>query len=154
LESSISTNGCMSATGVVVGVARPGRVEIEFTTPPACRGCEGLCLWRRLPKARRATFAAHSSLAVGEHVVVTVPPYSLMAGVLVVYGVPLAALLLGALAGMALTGSDAVAAASAVLAVLAVLLAAPVLRRGVERLTLRSIDIRPAGDDNAHAHPL
>jgi positive regulator of sigma E activity len=151
----MSPSGCASATGTVVGMSSDGLLEIEFLTPPRCRGCEGLCMWRRLPATQRATLASRVPLTVGQRVVVTLPEHSLLAGAVLVYGVPLGALLLGAVAGAAITGSEVVAAAGAVLSVLAVLLVAPWLRRGVERLTLRSIDVRPAdGNDDAQARSL
>ena len=78
-------------------------------------------------------------------VTVTLPDRYLLLGTLLVYGVPLAALLTGAVLGMTAIGSDLGAAAGAALGLVAALGAAPRLRRGLERVTLREMVIRPLG---------
>ena len=37
-------------------VSTDGRVEVEFEPPPRCQGCDGACLWCRLPGEQRLTF--------------------------------------------------------------------------------------------------
>jgi positive regulator of sigma E activity len=133
---------CMTATGTVTSVAASGRVEVEFAAPVGCRGCEGVCLWRRSPAIQRAIFDTPLPFAVGEPVVVTLPERYILLGALLVHGLPLAAILVGALAGVALTGSDFGALAGAVLAVAMALLAAPRLRRRLERTTLQQVVLR------------
>jgi positive regulator of sigma E activity len=61
-----------------------------------------------------------------------------------VYGVPLAALLAGGVLGAALLGTDLGAVAGAGVALAIAVLAAPVLRRRIEAATLRKLAVRPA----------
>jgi positive regulator of sigma E activity len=79
---------------------------------------------------------------VGSTVTVTLPEPYLLLGAALVYGVPLAALLLGAAAAAAMFDSDLAAAAGAGLALLAALLAAARVRRRVEQATLRRLAVR------------
>ena len=119
---------------------------------PRCEGCEGLCVWRRLPRAERLTFASRLPVAVGERVVVALPDRYLLLGSLLVHGLPLASLLGGALAGVATLGSDLGAAVGALAGVAGAILAAPVLRSRLERGTLRRVQLRAFTD--AHTHSL
>ena len=98
------------------------------------------------------TFASNRPLAVGERVVVAVPDRYLLLVSLLVYGLPLAGLLGGALLGLATLGSDIGAAAGAAAGAVSVLLAAPALRSPVERAALRRMQIVPSTD--AHTHSL
>jgi positive regulator of sigma E activity len=144
----------MTADATVTGVGADGRVEVEFGPPPRCVGCEGACLWRRMPTAQRLCFHTPIALSVGEPVVVALPDRYLLLGSLVVHGLPLAAMLAGALAGLALAGSDVGAAAGAVGGVVCALLAAPRLRARLERTTLRRVELRPGARRGAHTHSL
>jgi sigma-E factor negative regulatory protein RseC len=139
--------------GVVVGVGADGRVEVEFRTPVACRGCAGTCMWRGLPDAARATFASALPLRQGDAITLTLPERFLLAAAALVYGVPLLALLGGALAGSAATGTDLGAVAGAVLAVAGALLAVPRLRRRLEAATVDHLMLEPAAPD-AHVDSL
>jgi sigma-E factor negative regulatory protein RseC len=105
-----------------------------------------------MSRAQRITFAGERSLALGERVVVAVPDRYLLLVSLLVYGLPLAGLLGGALLGLAALGSDLGAAAGAAAGAASVLLAAPALRSHFERATLRRMQLRPATD--AHTHSL
>jgi positive regulator of sigma E activity len=82
------------------------------------------------------------SIPLGATVAVTLPERYLLVGALVVYGVPLAALLAGAAAGAAAFGSDLAAAGGAALALLVALVAASSLRRRLERATLERLSVR------------
>ena len=82
----------MTAEATVTRVSANGRVEVEFGPPARCRGCEGTCLWRRLPGAA-PHFDTPLALAVGEPVLVALPDRYLLLGALLVHGLPLAALL-------------------------------------------------------------
>lgn len=116
---------------------------MELDAPPRCRGCEGVCAWRRLPATRRTTLETTLALEVGDAVVVSLPERTLLTGVLLAYGLPLVALLAGALAGWAATASDLGAVCGAAAALLAVLLLTPGLRRRVEQRTLRQLTLAP-----------
>jgi positive regulator of sigma E activity len=96
-----------------------------------------------VPDRQHATLATRLDLGVGATVTVTLPDRYLLLGTLLVYGVPLAALLAGAVLGVTAFGSDLGAAGGAALGLAAALLAAPFLRRGLERVTLREMVVRP-----------
>lgn len=144
----------MTADATVTRVGADGRVEVEFGPPPRCRGCEGACLWRRMPGLQRLSLDTAVALSVGEPVVVAIPDRYLLLGAIVVHGLPLAALLAGALAGVALGGSDLSAVAGAVAGVAIALVATPRLRTRLERDTLRRVELRPGARRRAHTHSL
>jgi len=144
----------MTADATVTRIGRDGRVEVEFGPPAGCSGCEGACLWRRLPSAQRLSFDTPLPLAVGETVVVALPDRYLLLGAMLVHGLPLAALLVGALVGVAVAGSDLGGVAGALGGVAAALLIAPRLRAKLERNTLRRVELRPRGRRDAHTHSL
>jgi sigma-E factor negative regulatory protein RseC len=98
------------------------------------------------------TFATGARLAVGDRVVVALPDRYLLLVSLLVYGLPLAGLLSGALLGLAALGSDLGAAAGAAAGATSVLLAGPALRPRFERATLRRMQLVPSAD--AHTHSL
>ena len=127
-------------------------IEVELTTP-RCEGCEGLCVWRRLPRAERVTFANRQTVGVGERVVVALPDRYLLLASLLVHGLPLLGLLGGALCGAATLGSDLAAAAGAAGGAALAVLAAPALRARFERGTLTRVQLRPASD-RAQTHSL
>jgi positive regulator of sigma E activity len=133
----------MTASGVVSRRAN-GRVEVEFATPAACRGCEGLCLWRRLPRVARAELATALPLRVGDPVVVALPQRFLLIGTLFVHGLPLVALLGGALLGVAATGSDLGCLAGAAAGLGFAAAATPRMRRRLEQVTLGAISVAPS----------
>jgi sigma-E factor negative regulatory protein RseC len=119
-------------------------VDVELEPPPRCEGCNGACLWYRVPRSERLTLAADTAFAVGAPVIVTLPDRLLLLGVLLVYGVPLVALLAGGVLGGALLQSDIGAVVGAVAALATAVLVAPVLRRRIEAATIRKLAVRPA----------
>jgi positive regulator of sigma E activity len=135
----------------VTRVVHGGAVEVEFDARARCRGCDGACVWLRLPVAQRMSFDCSEPLAVGENVIVTLPDRYLLLASLVAHGLPLAALLAGAMAGFASTGGDAGAVLGALAGIAVALIAAPKLRTKLERSLLRRVELRAAG---AHAHSL
>lgn len=151
-SSAISSTDCMTATGVVVAAER-GHVEIEFAAPVGCRGCNGTCLWRRLPAATRATFATALPLKCGDSVSLSLPDRFLLAAAALVYGLPLAGVLVGAALGVAVGGSDLSGLAGAAAGVAAAGLAVPRLRRRLEADTLNHLSLE-AAQPHAHADPL
>lgn len=136
-------HGC-TATGIVRAF-EPGFVDVEVAPPPRCEGCNGACLWYRVPRHERLTLAADDAFEVGAAVTVTLPDRYLLLGALLVYGVPLSALLAGGVLGSVLLGSDLGAAVGAGAALALALLVAPVLRRRIERNTVRKLAVRPVG---------
>jgi positive regulator of sigma E activity len=95
-----------------------------------------------VPQRQQLTLPASGSIPVGAAVTVTLPDRYLLAGALLLYGLPLAALLAGAVAGAAVLGSDLAAAAGAALSLLAALLTSAPLRARLERATLRHLAVR------------
>lgn len=124
---------------------RAGRIDVEFAAPPRCKGCDGACLWYRVADRQLVTFATPLDLGVGVTVTVTLPDRYLLLGALFVYGVPLLALLAGAVLGASVSDSDLGAAAGAALGLVAALGSAPVLRGGLERVTVREMVVQRAG---------
>jgi positive regulator of sigma E activity len=95
-----------------------------------------------VPQREQLTLAADDAIPVGAAVTVTLPDRYLLAGAMLLYGVPLAALLAGAVAGAAALDSDLAAAAGAALGLAAALLASVRLRARLERATLRHLAVR------------
>ena len=98
------------------------------------------------------TFSTEQRLAVGDSVVVALPDRYLLLVSLLVYGVPLAGLLGGALLGLAALGTDLGAAVGAAAGATGLLLAAPAVRSRFERATLRRMRLVSSAD--AHTHSL
>jgi positive regulator of sigma E activity len=86
---------------------------------------------------------------VGDAVVVRLPQQLLLAGSLLLYGLPLAALMLGAAVGAVVAGTDLGAAIGAVAAAIAAWLATPRLRRRLEERTLQRLELAPRSGDAA-----
>jgi positive regulator of sigma E activity len=138
----------LTAAGTIVRIAERGHFEVELVPPPRCRACSGACAWRRRDAAQREVFATPHRFAVGDAVVVRLPDRYLLLGSLLLYGLPLVALLCGAAAGSAAIGSDLGAALGAVVAIAAVSLATPRLRRRLEEHTLQHLELAPARSPN------
>ncbi len=140
--SRADRTGRLAVHGKVVAALRDGVFDVELARAEGCEGCEGLCFWRRLPAAGRERFHSTLPLAVGDDVAVTLPVESLLSGTLLLHGLPLAALLSGGAAG-AWLGADPGCLAGAALGLAAALLAAPRLKRRVERATLERVELEP-----------
>ena len=107
----IATPGC-AASGIVTA-RRSGQIDIDLAPPPRCKGCDGACLWYRMPRHEPLTLATDLALPVGAPVTVTLPARSVLVGAALVYGLPLAALLVGAGIGNAIFATDQGAAVTA-----------------------------------------
>lgn len=130
----------------MIGVVRQsgrGRVIVELAPPARCEGCAGACLWYRVPRNEQLTLRAAGTMPVGSTVAVVLPERYLLAGAIVVYAVPLGALLAGAATAAALFGSDGAAAVGGAAALVLALLAGSPLRRRLERATLRRLAVQP-----------
>lgn len=88
-------------------VAEPGRTWVRAIESSSCGTCGGQgCSTRRIAELFRREsrgFQVDSDLSLvpGEHVVIGIPAGSVLSGALRVYGLPLMAMLLGALLGQA-----------------------------------------------------
>jgi len=138
-----SSSACFRAAGRVVRTAANGRVELALEAPRGCRGCEGLCAWRRLPHTRCTTFATPLELAEGDRVVLSVPESALVLCALAVYGVPFAMLLAGALAGWAATATDVGGIGGAGAGLVAVPWLSRAVRRLAEQRLVRQLTLTP-----------
>jgi positive regulator of sigma E activity len=134
-----ATSGC-TASGIVTR-AGAGRLDIDLVPPPRCKGCDGACLWYRVPSNQCFTLATDLALPVGSAVTVTLPDRWVFLGAALVYGLPLAALLIGAALGNLVFASDGGAAASAALALVGALFATPRWRRRLETATVRRLTV-------------
>ncbi|HZF30760.1 MAG TPA: SoxR reducing system RseC family protein [Gammaproteobacteria bacterium] len=148
------SSSCLTAAGTVVRVAEHGRFEVELAAPPRCRACSGACAWRRPDAVHRGLFASPHRFAVGDAVVVRLPERYLLLGSLLLYGLPLTALICGAAAGAAVTGSDLGTALGAVAATAAAWVTTPRLRRRLEQRTLQRLELRLETNPNAAAPSL
>ena len=88
---------CMVAKGRVLGVHADGHVAVELTGQDACPGCRCGRL-TLVPKQHRAELMlnTHTSVRVGEEVLVTMPASAVLRAALYLHGLPLAGLLAGA----------------------------------------------------------
>jgi positive regulator of sigma E activity len=129
----------MTAAAVVVATRPDGLVDLEFAPPRQCSGCAGSCLWRRLERARLDRLPTSQAFEPGTEVAVILPAKSVLVASLLLYGLPLTAILAGAAAGAAIAGSDAGALIGA-LAGLAVAIAGfGLVRARLERATLAGL---------------
>jgi positive regulator of sigma E activity len=141
-DRSTSSDVC-SAIGVV-RKCEGDRVAVEVEAPQRCKGCDGACLWYRLPLEQRLTVTVGVGFPVGTKVAVTLPQRYLLLGAAAVYGVPLVALLAGGAAAAAVFESDWAAAAGSAGALVGSLVAISSLKRRLEQATLRRLAVRVA----------
>lgn len=99
-------------------------------------------------------FTSPRRFAVGDAVVVRLPERYILLGSLLLYGLPLAALISGAAAGAAAAGSDLGTALGAVAATAMAWVATPRLRRRLEQRTLQRLELDHGTQPNAAASSL
>lgn len=97
-----------------------------------------------MQQSEQLTLPASGALPLGAAVVVTLPDRYVLVGAMLLYGLPLVALLVGGAAGASVFGSDLAAAGVAGAAFIGALLAAGPLRRRLELATLRRLAVTPA----------
>ena len=85
---------------------RTGEVEVELQPGTPCAGCKGLCLWTLNRRRTRLTLRRDTgTLKPGDALSLSVPGRALLQAALLAYGLPLLAMLAGALL-LGLSGSD------------------------------------------------
>lgn len=135
--------GCLTARGVVRGIADDGFVEIELEETPRCAGCAGMCMWRRIDADRKTRVPATSPVRAGTPVLVSLPHRCVLQASLLLHGLPWAALLLGAACGASTLHGDFGALVGALVAVGLAVLLTPELRRRVEQNAIHSLKLTP-----------
>jgi positive regulator of sigma E activity len=138
---SRSRRDCLSVDATVVGERCFGLVEVEVRRSQGCKGCAGLCMWRRLPDRGRERYRADCAFEVGEAVALRLPARSLLRGAVLLYGLPLAVLLAGGVAGQWWLGTDAGCLLGALAGVALILLAGPRFARRVERAAFEEVRV-------------
>jgi positive regulator of sigma E activity len=134
----IDARSC-SARGIVTAV-EADRIEIELAAPPRCHGCHGACAWYEIAsRPRRAVLATRRTFGVGAAVSLGLAGRYWVLAAAVVYGVPLAALLGGAVLGFGIAGTDLGTATGAAAGLTAAATLGRWLRRYCEHVTLRSL---------------
>lgn len=137
-----ATSDCMSVRAVVQSVDSDGEVRLSLAPTRACRGCEGLCLWKRGAQAALALRPSGQVPAVGTEVLVSLPPAYLLLSAVLLHGSVWLGMLLGAcLGGIVIEGDWAVLACAVAGAGLFVLVT-PGLRRRLERATMAHLKIQ------------
>lgn len=131
----------MTASGVVTRAAG-SRIDIELAPAVGCRGCRGVCMWRLRQRTETLSLEWPGDFAPGDRVVVALPERYVLHGSLLLYGVPLAALLGGAAAGAWWGGTDAAALAGALVAVVAALALVPRFGARLERRVVQRLEVR------------
>jgi positive regulator of sigma E activity len=141
---SESESRCRLTADAVVLAARPdGSVDLEFVPFAGCGGCAGTCLWKRLQAARLERLPIAQRLEPGTEVTVALSAQRVMAASMLVHGVPLAAILLGAAAGSFIAGNDVGALAGAAAALAIAIPGFGLLKRRIETATLAGLVVRP-----------
>jgi positive regulator of sigma E activity len=139
-----SGSHCRLTAEAVVLAARPdGSVDLEFAPSAGCAGCAGACLWKRLQAARLERLRPPFALAPGTAVTVELPAERLLGVSMLLHGLPLAAILVGAAAGSLIAGSDLGTLAGVALALAAVSVATRRLRGRLEAATLARLIVTP-----------
>src|SRR5690606_35870581 len=141
--------GCqrpLAADAIVRSVDADGYVELEFDPASRCAGCAGMCTWTRSDATpKRIRLHANVVVSPGTRVRVTLPADRVLRSALLLHGGPLAALLAGAAAGAALTGSDVGTLGGALLGLAGAVLGTRELRRRAEEATLARAELEPRG---------
>jgi len=125
----------------VVTAVSPGCIEVELDAWAGCPGCAGACGWYGESISRRVIVATRNALPVGTSVTVGVANGGLLRGAAIVYGLPAAAVLGGALIGFAASGSDVGTAAGLGAGLAIALAAAQGLRARLERGARRALTV-------------
>ncbi len=133
---------CSRVEAEVVGVESGGFLRLQVSPRSACVGCSGLCLWQRRGELRICCESAAAQVVEGSRVAVRIPSELIVQSSLMLYGLPLALLLLGALAGSLVLESDAGSLIGAIAGLVVAYGTFGSLRVKLERKALRELKIR------------
>jgi len=134
---------CLTADAVVIAARADGRVDLEFQPAIGCSACAGTCLWKRLQSTRIECLQSRGEFAPGTPVSVSLPERRVLAASVLVYGLPLAAIVVGAATGAAAVGGDIATLVGAAAGLGVAALAFRPLGRRLERATLTRLEISP-----------
>ena len=81
-------------------------VDVELIKPARCKGCEGSCTWFRTPETGKLRLQTSDPLAVGQPVRIMLPVRYVLIAAALLHGLPWLSLLLGALVGSLVGGTD------------------------------------------------
>lgn len=127
----------------VIATYPDGYVSLQFAPPRQCGACGGTCLWKRLQAARIDRLPAPERLDPGARVSVALAGSRVLVGSLLLYGLPLVAILAGAAAGAMATGSDWGTLVGAMLGIGLVLIGFRRYRQRCEQLLLSGLVMTP-----------
>jgi len=100
-----------------------------------------MCMWRRVEGQRLQGRFEGVSLMPGDTVQLSLPERYLLYGSVIIYGLPLAGLLVGALAGSILIEGDAGTFFGAIAGIGAIFVLTPSMRRCIERIVLGKVAV-------------
>ena len=128
---------------MVVSARPDGLVDLEFCQTRQCEACAGTCLWKRLQAARLDQLPVARRLEPGTEVTVSLPGHRVMLASILLHGVPLFAILAGAVGGSLVAGTDLGTLIGSVLALGIVIAGSRLMRRRLEEATLASLVVTP-----------
>ena len=102
----MSSTQFVSARARVLAVHSDALVDVEFVEAARCKGCDGSCTWFTATKPKTLRFRVANPLSLGQLVQVMLPSRVVLFAAALVHGLPWAFLLLGALIGAYVGGSD------------------------------------------------
>jgi len=132
----------MTADAVVVAARPGGTVDLEFR-PRACAACAGTCLWRRLSASRIERLQTGEAFEPGTEVTLELSERRVLLASMLLHGVPLVAILVGAAVGAAVTATDLGTLAGAAAGLALALAGGRRLGRRLEQSTLSRLRIVP-----------
>ncbi len=103
---NISADEFVSARARILAVHADALVDVEFIEAARCKGCDGSCTWFAVTKPKTLRLRVAHPLSVGQLVKVMLPSGVILVAAALVHGLPWAFLLLGALIGAYIGGSD------------------------------------------------
>jgi positive regulator of sigma E activity len=133
----------VSTRARVFAVHPDALVDVELIKAARCKGCEGSCTWFNTTDLGTLKLRAANTLTVGQSVQVMLPARYILFAAALLHGLPLAALLLGALTGAFAGGTDLSCLAGAAAGFVAALLLTPTWHRCLEVATSKQFRVAP-----------
>lgn len=128
---------------MVISTRSDGFVDLEFSSARQCAACAGTCLWKRLQAARLNRLPVSRGMEPGTRVSVALPGSRVLLASILLHGLPLLAILVGAAIGAWSTGSDIGTLIGALLVLAVVITGFGFWRRRIELATFSSLIVTP-----------